>query len=99
MKKNQTFLRSQLVFNTFRKVCFKLGFFFKEKRLKSTINLLILALVSYLSIPVVINLISEKQAMNTSFEPFRIVNSYGAFGRLNLKNSISLSKIYLILNF
>lgn len=55
--------------------------FLLEKRIKSTINLFILALVAYLSAPVVINLISDKQAMNTSFEPFRIVNTYGAFGR------------------
>ncbi|RMZ99295.1 Lipase maturation factor 1 [Brachionus plicatilis] len=51
-----------------------------EKKVKSTINLMVLTLVAYLSIPVVLNLVSEKQAMNTSFEPFRIVNTYGAFG-------------------
>jgi hypothetical protein len=37
-------------------------------------------MIAYLSLPVVLNLVSSKQAMNTSFEPFRIVNSYGAFG-------------------
>lgn len=38
-------------------------------------------LLVYLSIPVVQNLLSSKQMMNTSFDSLRIVNSYGAFGR------------------
>lgn len=29
----------------------------------------------------VMNLLSSKQVMNTSFDPLRIVNTYGAFGR------------------
>lgn len=37
--------------------------------------------LAYLSIPVVQNLLSSRQAMNTSFDSFRIVNTYGAFGR------------------
>jgi len=37
--------------------------------------------LAYLSIPVVQNLMSSRQAMNTSFDSFRIVNTYGAFGR------------------
>ncbi|XP_076067019.1 lipase maturation factor 1-like [Oratosquilla oratoria] len=36
--------------------------------------------IGYLSLPVVINLLSSHQAMNTSFDPFRLVNTYGAFG-------------------
>ena len=27
------------------------------------------------------NLLSSRQAMNTSFDPLRLVNTYGAFGR------------------
>lgn len=38
-------------------------------------------LVAWLSVPVVINLLSSRQVMNTSFNPLRIVNTYGAFGR------------------
>jgi hypothetical protein len=41
--------------------------------------------------PVVLNLLSPKQTMNTSFEPFRIVNTYGAFGRF-----IQLMKKFII---
>jgi hypothetical protein len=36
--------------------------------------------VGVLSINPVLNLLSPRQAMNTSFEPFRLVNTYGAFG-------------------
>ncbi|HTC19841.1 MAG TPA: lipase maturation factor family protein [bacterium] len=38
------------------------------------------ALVALLSINPVTNLLSPNQAMNTSFEPLNIVNTYGAFG-------------------
>ena len=38
-------------------------------------------LLVYLSAPVIQNLLSSNQAMNTSFDSFRIVNTYGAFGR------------------
>ncbi len=37
-------------------------------------------LVAWLSIPVVTNLLSNQQSMNRSFQPLRIVNTYGAFG-------------------
>src|SRR5262249_31377733 len=38
------------------------------------------ALVGFLSIDVVANLVSREQRMNSSFEPFELVNTYGAFG-------------------
>lgn len=37
-------------------------------------------LVAWLSIPVVANILSPGQSMNRSFDPLRIVNTYGAFG-------------------
>ncbi|HEY8077366.1 MAG TPA: lipase maturation factor family protein [Labilithrix sp.] len=40
-------------------------------------------IVGILSIPVVVNLASPHQAMNTSFEPLRLVNTYGAFGSVS----------------
>ena len=49
-------------------------------RFCTAVDCLLFSLVAYLSWPVVMNLISSEQAMNTSFEPFRIVNTYGAFG-------------------
>ncbi|XP_036316064.1 lipase maturation factor 1 isoform X4 [Pipistrellus kuhlii] len=45
-------------------------------------NLALGVLLAWLSIPVVINLLSPKQVMNTSFNPLRIVNTYGAFGSI-----------------
>ncbi|XP_069140641.1 lipase maturation factor 1-like [Argopecten irradians] len=48
--------------------------------IRKLFNLSVGALIAYLSIPVVQNLVSPTQAMNTSFEPLRIVNTYGAFG-------------------
>lgn len=39
-------------------------------------------LLAYLSVPVVQNLFSSWQVMNTSFDSFRIVNTYGAFGSI-----------------
>lgn len=44
-------------------------------------ELMLGVLIAYLSIPVVQNLLSSRQAMNTSFDPLRLVNTYGAFGR------------------
>jgi hypothetical protein len=38
------------------------------------------ALVLWLSVPVVVNLLSPEQSMNRSFGALRIVNTYGAFG-------------------
>jgi hypothetical protein len=40
------------------------------------------AMVCWLSIAPTRNLLSSRQAMNTSFEPFRLVNTYGAFGSI-----------------
>ncbi|XP_047693695.1 lipase maturation factor 1 isoform X3 [Prionailurus viverrinus] len=39
-------------------------------------------LVAWLSVPVVLNLLSPAQVMNTSFNSLRIVNTYGAFGSI-----------------
>lgn len=45
-------------------------------------NVSLAVLIGYLSIPVVMNLLSSRQVMNTSFDPLRIVNTYGAFGSI-----------------
>jgi Lipase maturation factor len=41
---------------------------------------LLLGLIGYLSVAPVQNLMSQRQIMNTSFDSFSIVNTYGAFG-------------------
>ena len=48
---------------------------------RQVVNISLGILVAWLSVPVVINLRSSRQIMNTSFNPLRIVNTYGAFGR------------------
>lgn len=48
--------------------------------IRRLVNLLFLSLIATLSIPVVKNLLSKKQIMNCSFDPLRLVNTYGAFG-------------------
>lgn len=49
--------------------------------LRRVVNVSLGVLIAYLSVPVVMNLLSSRQVMNTSFDPLRIVNTYGAFGR------------------
>ncbi len=50
---------------------------------RATANLLFAITVTKLSIPVVKNLLSKKQKMNSSFDKLRLINSYGAFGVVN----------------
>ncbi|XP_071671385.1 lipase maturation factor 1 isoform X4 [Patagioenas fasciata] len=50
--------------------------------IRKVVNISLGLLIAYLSIPVVINLLSSRQVMNTSFNPLRIVNTYGAFGSI-----------------
>ncbi|WAR21616.1 LMF1-like protein [Mya arenaria] len=48
--------------------------------IRRVFNITLGMLIAYLSIPVVQNLMSSRQHMNTSFDPLRLVNTYGAFG-------------------
>ncbi|XP_060548985.1 lipase maturation factor 1-like isoform X2 [Pantherophis guttatus] len=50
--------------------------------IRKAVNVALGALIIFLSIPVVLNLISSRQIMNTSYNPLRIVNTYGAFGSI-----------------
>ncbi|XP_042363732.1 lipase maturation factor 1 [Plectropomus leopardus] len=50
--------------------------------IRRVVNISLGILIGYLSIPVVMNLFSSRQVMNTSFDPLRIVNTYGAFGSI-----------------
>ncbi|KAI4898391.1 hypothetical protein NFI96_033773 [Prochilodus magdalenae] len=50
--------------------------------IRRVVNVALGILIAYLSVPVVINLLSPRQVMNTSFDPLRIVNTYGAFGSI-----------------
>jgi hypothetical protein len=48
--------------------------------LQNGVALVLTALVAWLSIAPVTNLVSARQVMNTSFDPLDLVNTYGAFG-------------------
>lgn len=43
----------------------------------------LVGMIGCLSAPVVRNMASKKQSMNRTFEPMRIVNTYGAFGSVS----------------
>lgn len=50
---------------------------------RRVVSWLFLGLIAQLSIPVVRNLLAKRQVMNASFDPLRLVNTYGAFGTVN----------------
>ena len=47
------------------------------------VNIGLAAVVVILSIPVVVNMISRRQIMNTNFNSFHLVGTYGAFGSIS----------------
>jgi lipase maturation factor len=52
----------------------------KPCRVQNAVAVALLILVAYLSIAPVLNLVSNRQVMNSSFDPLDLVNTYGAFG-------------------
>jgi hypothetical protein len=52
----------------------------EESRPMLTTSWIIAGTLALLSIQPVINMLSSEQVMNTSFDPFDLVNTYGAFG-------------------
>uniref|UniRef100_A0ABM5F0R9 Lipase maturation factor n=2 Tax=Pogona vitticeps TaxID=103695 RepID=A0ABM5F0R9_9SAUR len=50
--------------------------------IRKVVNASFGVLIAFLSVPVVVNLLSSQQIMNTSFNSLRIVNTYGAFGSI-----------------
>jgi hypothetical protein len=52
----------------------------RMKYLRSIIKLIVFSLIIYLSIDPILNLFSRHQRMNSSFDRFNLVNTYGAFG-------------------
>lgn len=55
--------------------------------IRRVFNISLGLLLVYLSIPVIQNLLSTRQAMNTSFNSLRLVNTYGAFGSVTKKRT------------
>jgi lipase maturation factor len=50
---------------------------------RRALSMALALLVGVLSLSPVVNLLSARQAMNASFEPFNLVNTYGAFGSVS----------------
>ncbi len=49
-------------------------------RWQTVVSVALVLLVAYLSFPIVTNLLSGRQVMNSSYDPLDLVNTYGAFG-------------------
>jgi hypothetical protein len=47
---------------------------------QNNFHFIVFGILVWLSIPVVVNLVSENQVMNTSYNRWNLVNTYGAFG-------------------
>lgn len=78
-------MKSESFMNRFR--CF--GYIIIS--LRRLMNLIMTVIILYLSYPVVMNILSPNQQMNASFHPFRIVNTYGAFGTVTkVRNEVIL---------
>ncbi|HEY0468850.1 MAG TPA: lipase maturation factor family protein [Polyangiaceae bacterium] len=52
-------------------------------RTRQAVSIALALVVGVLSLNPVMNLLSPRQAMNASFEPFNLVNTYGAFGSVS----------------
>ena len=52
----------------------------KGNKYQTIFSWALLILIALLSLPVILNLLSSQQIMNTSFNNFHLVNTYGAFG-------------------
>lgn len=52
-------------------------------RRRQVVSVALAIVIAVLSLNPVVNLLSPRQAMNASFEPFNLVNTYGAFGSVS----------------
>jgi hypothetical protein len=50
---------------------------------RRALSIALLIVIGVLSLNPIVNLLSPRQAMNASFEPFNLVNTYGAFGSVS----------------
>jgi len=57
----------------------------EPSRLKKSVVIIIFIFLLYMSIPIIQNLTSKGQIMNTSFNQWNLVNTYGAFGSVGLE--------------
>ncbi len=55
----------------------------EPSRYRRAVSIVLAVVIAVLSLNPVVNLLSPRQAMNASFEPFNLVNTYGAFGSVS----------------
>jgi hypothetical protein len=55
----------------------------EPSRARRVTSIALAVVIALLSLNPVVNLLSSRQAMNASFEPFNLVNTYGAFGSVS----------------
>jgi Lipase maturation factor len=55
----------------------------EPSRRRGIVSIVLAVVIALLSLNPVVNLLSPRQAMNASFEPFDLVNTYGAFGSVS----------------
>lgn len=55
----------------------------EPSRRRRVVSIVLAVVVAMLSLNPIANLLSPRQAMNASFEPFNLVNTYGAFGSVS----------------
>jgi Lipase maturation factor len=55
----------------------------EPSRRRRNASIALAVVIAVLSLNPVVNLLSPRQAMNASFEPFNLVNTYGAFGSVS----------------
>jgi hypothetical protein len=60
----------------------------KPSQVVTGVGWALVCLIGYLSIWPVLNLLSPQQAMNTSFDPLDLVNTYGAFGSVGRERPV-----------
>jgi len=60
----------------------------KPSRAMNGLAMVVTVLVAFLSIQPALNLLSPQQAMNTSYDPLHLVNTYGAFGTVGRERPV-----------
>jgi hypothetical protein len=74
--------------NFFSSYAMEARFSARPSRQMNGLAWVVVVLVGILSIQPVLNLFSSQQAMNTSYDPFHLVNTYGAFGTVGRERPV-----------
>lgn len=73
----------RLFSNSWQDLAAEAAYYGRSSGVRDLVSAFFVGWIAYLSIPVVKNLLSRRQIMNSGFGPLRLVNTYGAFGEVN----------------